>query len=142
MDRTGRLEMLLQYSERLPPLPQRFQADSDRELHRIAECQTPVFLWVEIAEGVVHFGADIPRESPTVRGFVSLLLAALDGKPATQVAELPDDLLDRLRLTEALGMTRTQGLSAVVRRLKAMVAVQGRSIGTPTELPHSVQDPS
>ena len=31
---------------------------------------------------------------------------------------MPDDLLDQLGLTETLGMTRTQGLSAILARIK------------------------
>ena len=34
------------------------------------------------------------------------------------VADVPDDLLDKLGLTEALGMNRTQGLTAILHRVK------------------------
>jgi len=40
---------------------------------------TPVSLWVEIVDGKVHVFADVPRESPTVRGFISMLLDAFNG---------------------------------------------------------------
>jgi sulfur transfer protein SufE len=36
------------------------------------------------------------------------------------VSELPGDLLDRLGLSEALGMTRTHGLTAMIGRLRRM----------------------
>lgn len=121
-DRQTRLEALLDLSRKLPPLPERLQAASDREAHRIPECQTPVFLWVELVDGRIHLAADVPPESPTVRGFVSLLVEALDGADPAAAARIPDDLLHRLGLEEALGMMRTQGLSALVRRLKRMIA--------------------
>jgi sulfur transfer protein SufE len=35
---------------------------------------------------------------------------------------LPTDLLEQLRLGDALGMTRLQGLSAVVGRIRQMAA--------------------
>lgn|SRR5574337_125096 len=117
VDRATRLEALLDSARRLPPVPDRLAADRP-ESHRVPECQTPVLLWVEPADGIVRLYAEVPRESPTVRGFVSLLVRALDGRPAAEVAAVPDDLLDRLRLSEALGMTRTQGLSAVLQRIK------------------------
>lgn len=120
-DRQTRLEALLELSRKLPPLPERLQAASDREAHRIPECQTPVFLWVELVDGRLHLAADVPPESPTVRGFVSLLVDALHGAdPAA--TRIPDDLLHRLGLEEALGMMRTQGLSALVRRLQRLIA--------------------
>jgi sulfur transfer protein SufE len=40
------------------------------------------------------------------------------------VAAVPGDLLDQLQLTETLGMTRTQGLTSILGRIK-------RSVTTP-----------
>jgi cysteine desulfuration protein SufE len=80
-----------------------------------------VFLWVEVENDIVHLHADAPPEAPTVRGFVSLLIATLDGRPTAEVRGVPDDLLDQLGLTEAIGMTRTQGLNAVLWRVKRAV---------------------
>jgi cysteine desulfuration protein SufE len=122
-DRTTRLETLLDYSRKLPPLPTRYEEEKARGHARVDECQTPVFLWVEVENGRVHIHADVPRESPTVRGFISLLARTLDGLPPEQVAAIPDDLLDQLGLSETLGMTRTQGLSAILYRIKRSVAV-------------------
>jgi cysteine desulfuration protein SufE len=121
-DRDTRLEALLDLARRLPPLPPGLEADRDRESHRIPECQTPVFLWVAVGEGALRLHADVPRESPTVRGFVSLLVLALDGATPAEVAAVPDDLLHDLRLDETLGMIRMQGLSAIVRRVKRVAA--------------------
>ncbi len=121
-DRTTRLETLLDYSRKLPPLPERLAQQKDRAENRVDECQTPVFLWVEVEGGHVHIHADAPRESPTVRGFISLLARSLDGAAPEDVARVPDDLLDQLGLSETLGMTRTQGLSAILHRIKRSVA--------------------
>jgi cysteine desulfuration protein SufE len=121
-DRQTRLETLLDYSKKLPPVPDRLEASKEQGLNRVEECQTTVYLWVEVEQGRVHIYADIPREAPTVRGFVSLLARALDGATPQAVAELPLDLLDRLGLSETLGMTRTQGLTAILHRIKSSVA--------------------
>jgi cysteine desulfuration protein SufE len=75
-----------------------------------------------VDEGRVHIHADVPRESPTVRGFISLLARSLDGQTPDAVARIPDDLLDQLGLSETLGMTRTQGLTAILHRIKRTVA--------------------
>jgi cysteine desulfuration protein SufE len=74
----------------------------------------------------VHLHAEVPRESPTVRGYVALLLRTLNGAPPAEVAEVPDDLLGRLRLVETLGMMRVQGLTAILRRVKQAVASKAR----------------
>jgi cysteine desulfuration protein SufE len=121
-DRQTRLETLLDYSKKLPPLPERYQAEKALGHNRVDECQTSVYLWVEIDQGRVHIHADVPPEAPTVRGFVSLLARTLEGQTADEVARLPMDLLDRLGLSETLGMTRTQGLTSILHRIKSSVA--------------------
>jgi cysteine desulfuration protein SufE len=121
-DRTTRLETLLDYSRKLPPLPERLRDEKSRGEHRVHECQTPVYLWVEVDQGKVHIHADVPPESPTVRGFISLLARSLEGAAPADIARLPDDLLDQLGLSETLGMTRTQGLTAILYRIKRSVA--------------------
>jgi cysteine desulfuration protein SufE len=117
-DKDLRLEAVLDASRKLPDLPPRLTAEKDLESHRVTECQTPVFLWIEREGDRLRFYADVPRESPTVRGFVSLLIGALDGATPAEVAEIPLDLLHDLKLDEALGMMRSQGLSAIVGRVK------------------------
>ena len=121
-DRNTRLETLLDYSKKLPPLPERFEAEKQLGHNRVEECQTTVYLWVEIDGEGVHIHADVPREAPTVRGFVSLLARTLEGQTPDAVARLPMDLLDQLGLSETLGMTRTQGLTAILHRIKRSVA--------------------
>ena len=66
--------------------------------------------------------ADAPPEAPTVRGFVGFLVEALDGTDPAAVRDLPEDLMDRMGLTEALGVQRTRGFSAVIRRIWRDVA--------------------
>jgi cysteine desulfuration protein SufE len=125
-DRQTRLETLLDYSKRLPPLPQRYEAEKQLGHNRVHECQTEVYLWVEVKDDGVHIYADVPREAPTVRGFISLLARTLEGQSTVAVAELPLDLLDQLGLSETLGMTRTQGLTAILHRIKKSVAAAAR----------------
>jgi cysteine desulfuration protein SufE len=121
-DRQTRLETLLDYSKKLSPLPERYEAEKQLGHNLVHECQTQVYLWVELDQGRVHIHADVPRESPTVRGFIALLARTLDNQTPEAVAQLPDDLLDQLGLSETLGMTRTQGLTAILDRIKRSVA--------------------
>jgi cysteine desulfuration protein SufE len=121
-DRQTRLETLLDYSNKLPPIPDRLEAEKQLGHNRVHECQTTVYLWTEVDQQGVHIYADVPREAPTVRGFVSLLARTLEGQTPETVAQIPLDLLDRLGLSETLGMTRTQGLTAILHRIKKSVA--------------------
>ena len=121
-DRATRLELLLDFANRLPPLPEKYHDAVAQGVNRVHECQTPVFLFMEPVNGGVQIHADVPREAPTVRGFLAMLIKGLNGAKPEEVVAIPGDLLDRLQLTETLGMTRMQGLSAVVQRLKAMAS--------------------
>ncbi len=125
-DRSLRLDTLLDYASKLPEPPAELQAATDRDLHRVTECQTPVFLWLGVDQGHVMFHAEVPRESPTVRGYVALLRSRMTGRTPAEIAEVPNDLLEHLGLGEALGMLRTQGLTAILGRIKRAVAEAAR----------------
>lgn len=120
-DPSVRLDTLLDLASKLPDPPPELQAAASREHHRVSECQTPVFLWVGVEDGRVILHADVPRESPTVRGYVALLCSRLAGRTPAEVAAVPGDLLEQLGLTEVLGMMRTQGLTAILGRIQRSV---------------------
>ena len=115
-----RLELLLDYARKLPALPERYQLAKEKGENKVPECMSPVFLFLEANDGKLTLFADAPVEAPTVRGFVALLAREIKDASPKDVAAIPSDLLDRLRLTELLGMTRMQGLTAIVSRIKRM----------------------
>lgn len=115
------LDTLLDYANSLPPLPEKFIEARDAGMNKIPECQTPVFLWVDVKDGKVSIHADVAPESPTVRGFVSILVDAFDGAAPEEVINAPADFLQRIGLIDKLGMTRSRGLTAVYQRLKMEV---------------------
>ena len=119
-DRQERIELLIDFAKSLPPLPQRLEDHKDAS-HRVEECQSPVYLFVELEGDTVHLHADAPIEAPTVRGFVSILVQGLDGATAEDVLSIRNDLIDRIGLAEILGMLRVRGLSGVLTRLKVEV---------------------
>jgi cysteine desulfuration protein SufE len=128
-DKQTRLELLLDYSRKLPDLPERFHAARAAGLNVVTECQSPVYLYLEREKSGVSLHADAPREAPTVRGFVSLLARGIRDASPHEVSALPQDLIEQLGLGEALGMTRLQGLSAVVARVKRMAVELERGTG-------------
>lgn len=124
-DLRERLELLLDFSTRLPPLPAELQAEREAGQQRVHECMTPVFLWISVAADRVAIQADVAPEAPTVKGFVSLLIEAFGGATPEQVLAAPADLIQRLGLAEALGMQRMRGLHAILHRIRQAV---GRSL--------------
>jgi len=120
-DRDFRLELLLEYAEKLPPLPDDYTELRDQGLNMVHECQSPVFLMAEVRDGTVHVIGDVPREAPTARAFVSILREAFHGESPDEVLDAPPDALRVLGLSQLLGMQRTQGLSAIYGRLRKQV---------------------
>lgn len=126
-----RLETLLDFAESLPPLPDRLQAERDAGEHRVHECQTPVYLWVEVADGRVSIYGDSAPESPTVKGFLAILVDAFSGATVDEVLGVGPELLRQLGLVEALGMVRMRGLQAILHHVRRQAALgAGRDLST------------
>jgi cysteine desulfuration protein SufE len=119
-DRQERIELLIDFARNLPPLPAKLDHMKDAA-HRVEECQSPVYLFVELHGDKVEFHADAPIEAPTVRGFVAILVEGLKGASVEDVLSIQNDLIDRLGLPEILGMLRVRGLNGVLGRLKGEV---------------------
>lgn len=115
-----RLEMLLEYANALPPLPQRL-AEHPERLEPVPECQSPLFVTTELEDGRVRIYADAPREAPTTRGFAGILHAGLDGEPADAVLAVPDDVTSHMALSEVVSPLRLRGASALLGRIKRQV---------------------
>ncbi len=120
---SDRLQLLLELSRELPELPERF-LDHREEMEQVPECQTPLFLAVEVApdrERRVRLFFAAPAESPTTRGFASIMATGLDGEPAADVLAVPDDFYVRLGLAEAVSPLRLRGMAAMLSRIKRQV---------------------
>ncbi|MHC5541392.1 SufE family protein, partial [Singulisphaera rosea] len=101
-DRQERIELLIDFAKNLPALPDRLAEHKDAA-HRVGECPSPVFLFVELEADKVAIHADAPIEAPTVRGFVAILVEGLNGASVEEVLAVRDDLIDRIGLPEILG---------------------------------------
>ena len=116
-----RLEALLEYSRKLPPLPEG-RAGHREAMEQVVECQTPFFLATEVDDDQrVHVWFDCPREAPTTRGFAGLLHEGLEGATVEEVLDTPDDFYTRMGLAEAISSLRLRGMGAILARLKRQV---------------------
>ncbi|HET8615570.1 MAG TPA: SufE family protein [Actinomycetales bacterium] len=123
VDPPDRLQLLLELSDELPELPQRYVERSE-QMEQVHECQTPLFLAVEVEAGddhVVHLFFDAPPEAPTTRGFAGILRSGLDGLPAEEVLAVPDDVPFKFGLGEAVSPLRLRGMVAMLGRIKRQV---------------------
>jgi cysteine desulfuration protein SufE len=114
-----KLELLLEYSERMPPLNETQRALRDR-FEDVPECMTPVSVFAETEGGRMQFFFDIPEESPTVRGFAAILAEGLAGSTPQQVLAVPSDFYLQMGLDQVLSHQRLNGITAILAHIKRM----------------------
>jgi cysteine desulfuration protein SufE len=113
-----KLDLLLEFSEALPELPERY-ADHPELLERVEECQSPIFLFVEIDDaGLVRLFFSAPPEAPTTRGFASLLFSVIDGLPVQEALNFDIDFPFKLSLQSAVSPLRLRGMVGILTRIK------------------------
>lgn len=116
-----RLTLLLEFSDELPELPERYRDHPDL-FERVIECQSPVFIFVDVDENdVVSLHATAPAEAPTTRGFASILVQGISGLTSEKVLAIPDEYPLSIGLTEAVSPLRIRGMTALLGRTKAQV---------------------
>ena len=116
-----RLELLLEYADALPQLPERY-ADHPELLERVEECQSPVYLFVELDEdSKVNVFLTAPDEAPTTKGFASLLHKCLNQENAQTVLDFNESFVDDLGITELVSPLRIRGLHGMLARIKRQV---------------------
>jgi cysteine desulfuration protein SufE len=117
------LEMLLEFSDEVPPLPAEFAGHEGME--QVPECQTQFFLKVEVQpDDTVATYFDCPPEAPTTRAFAGILAEGLAGATTEQILAVPDDLYAKMGLAGAISPLRIRGGTAILGRLKRQVREQ------------------
>lgn len=147
VDEEMRLDLLLDYARRLPPLPTGLLAERDAGMQVVPECMTPVHLWIRpAAAGGAAASPALPRvrlhawvadEAPTVAGMLAIIMQAFDDQPAATVARIPHDLVQQLGLARHIRMNRAVGIAAMIERIRRGAAAlaagppPGPSSGSP-----------
>ena len=125
-----RLQLLLELSQELPAPPERYAGHLET-MERVDECQSPLFLAVEVADDdarTVSLYFDAPAEAPTTRGFAGILHEGLHGLPAAEVLAVPDDAPYRFGLAEAVSPLRMRGMVGMLARIKRQVRLRGEAL--------------
>ncbi len=117
------LEMLLEFSDAVPPLPEELRGHEGME--QVPECQTQFFLRAEVRDDdTVQTWFDCPPEAPTTRAFAGILAEGLEGAKAAEILAVPDDLYGRMGLATAISPLRIRGGTAILARLKRQIRDQ------------------
>lgn len=124
MSPSDRVQLLIEFADGLPELPE-WLADHPELLEPVPECQSPIFLHVEVegtgAGAPVQVFFSAPPEAPTTRGFAGILAEGLEGLTAGQVIDVPTDVTHMLGLAEVISPLRLRGMAGMLARIKRQV---------------------
>jgi cysteine desulfuration protein SufE len=114
-----KLELLLQYAEQMPELPE-WLRQSRNQMEFVPECMTPVYVHAETQDRRMTFYFDVPEESPTVRGYAALMADGLRGSTPEQVLSIPGDFYQQMGLDQVLSHQRLNGIVAILAHMKRL----------------------
>jgi cysteine desulfuration protein SufE len=111
-----RYHHIIDLGRKLPPFPAAW-AD---EAHRVAGCQSKVWMAGEVREGKLYLAG--ASDAAIVSGLVALLLRVYSGRPPAEIIATGADFLKEWGLIGALSTNRGNGVAAMARRIHAMAA--------------------
>lgn len=111
-DWMDKYQMLIDLGNDLEPLPEQYKT----EQNLIDGCQSRVWVQCDMQDGVMHLQAD--SDALIVKGIVALLLRVLSDHTPQEILSADLYFIERIGLREHLSPTRSNGLLAMVRRIR------------------------
>lgn len=123
-DWMDRYNYLIELGQDLPAIDPKFKTDE----YLINGCQSKVWLNAEYEDGKMKYTAD--SDAIIVKGIVALLIKVLNGQKATDIKDTELYFIDRIGLKENLSPTRSNGLLAMVKKMKLYALAYSAKYGT------------
>ncbi|EEX16331.1 cysteine desulfuration protein SufE [Citreicella sp. SE45] len=112
-DWEDRYRMVIEMGKAMEPLPEALKVPATK----VEGCASQVWLHPQIEAGLFHFQGD--SDAMIVRGLIAVLHRLYDGVPVAEVTKLDARAeLGRLGLNEHLSSQRSNGLRAMVERIR------------------------
>ena len=112
-DWMDKYQMLIDLGNDLEPLPEKYKTEDNL----IDGCQSRVWVQCSMENGVMHLQAD--SDALIVKGIVALLLRVLGDQTPRDILDADLYFVDRIGLREHLSPTRSNGLLAMIRQIRA-----------------------
>ena len=116
-DWMDRYQLLIDMGEGEQALP----AADKSESNLIDGCQSRVWLVCDEHDGRLQFRAE--SDALIVKGIIALLIKVLSGHTAKEILDADLYFIDRIGLKDHLSPTRSNGLLAMVKRIKSYALV-------------------
>lgn len=116
-----RYRYLIDLGQAMPPLPETDKTDE----RRVKGCTSRVWLVIDPPEaGRFRFRAD--SDAHIVKGLAALLVRLYSGRSRSDIAAIdPRDILTRIGLAEHLSPQRSNGLNAMIARIRSETDAAG-----------------
>ena len=112
-DWMDKYQMLIDLGNELDALNDKYKNDSNL----IDGCQSRVWLQCDLVDGKLQFTAD--SDALIVKGIIALLIQVLSGHTPTEILDADLYFIDKIGLKDHLSPTRSNGLLAMVKQIKA-----------------------
>jgi cysteine desulfuration protein SufE len=115
-DWTERYQYLIDLGRQLPPFPEAWKTEE----HRVHGCQSMVWLVPSGDAARLHF--DAASDSAIVSGLIALVLRVYSDRSAREIVDTEPRFIEAIGLAKHLSPTRSNGLAAMLARLKEYAA--------------------
>ena len=112
-DWMDKYQLLIDLGNELSPLDDQYKTDQNL----IDGCQSRVWLQADFIDGIINFRAE--SDALIVKGIVSLLIRVLSGHAPQEILDADLYFINEIGLREHLSPTRSNGLSAMVKQMRA-----------------------
>lgn len=111
-DWMDKYQMLIDLGSEQEPLEEKYKT----EQNLIDGCQSRVWLQADYADGIINFKAE--SDALIVKGLVTLLIQVLSGHTPKEIIDADLHFINDIGLSEHLSPTRSNGLLAMVKKMK------------------------
>ena len=112
-DWMDKYQLLIDLGNEQEPLDDKYKTESNL----FDGCQSRVWLQADYKDGALWFTAE--SDALIVKGIVALLIRVLSGHTPQEILDADLYFIDRIGLREHLSPTRSNGLLAMVKQIKA-----------------------
>lgn len=112
-DWMDKYQMLIDLGNELKPFDEKYKT----EQNLIDGCQSRVWLQCDLVDGKLVFTAD--SDALIVKGIIALLIQVISGHTPKEILDADLYFIDKIGLRDHLSPTRSNGLLAMVKQIKA-----------------------
>lgn len=110
-DMESTLFYLMELGHKLPPMP----ADHKTETYIVKGCQSKVWLYPKLENGLVYFEADSNTE--ITKGLISLLITVWNQRSPEEILHSELFFIEKIGMSRMIGSQRSNGFASMIKQI-------------------------